>query len=345
MTAPEISVIIPVRDQAAQLADGLRALARSTFRDHEVIVVDDGSRDGLDSVVAEHPSVRCVRVPKPRGASFCRNLGAEHARGRVLFFTDADVSIHVDALAAAVRRLEGRERAAVIGTYLLEHPHPELASRYKNAWIRHTYLRRAGRIDWFFTALGALPRSLFRDCGGFDVDLSVKTGGGDVELGARLRGRGIEIDLDERVTGVHRKRHTLRSLLLNDLRRAYGWTRVALRTRGRTRLLGTGIANASRPFVAGVTLSWALAASLILAPFLPWPLGPATSGGLLALYLSASAGFLRFLGRSFSPGFVLACLPIHWLDHLACGVGVLGALLHAPFDRTTSESQACGRPR
>ena len=77
------------------LAEAVASVARQTFDDWELIVVDDGSTDGslewLDEVSTEDPRIRSFeRQRLPRGAPTCRNVGAEQARGGYLVFLDSD---------------------------------------------------------------------------------------------------------------------------------------------------------------------------------------------------------------------------------------------------------------
>ena len=105
MTAPGISVIVPVRnggDAFARCLAGLIALDPAPL---EVLVVDDGSHDAsADEARAAGACV--VTVATPRGPAAARNLGAGHASGDVLFFVDADVVVRPDAIAHVARALE-----------------------------------------------------------------------------------------------------------------------------------------------------------------------------------------------------------------------------------------------
>ncbi len=110
-----MSVIIPVKDRRALLAQALDGLAAQTFTDFEVIVVDDGSTDGSaqvadDRVVRGRP----VRVLDGggRGAVAARLLGAEAAEGEVLAFTDSDCLPSPRWLELAVAAID--EGAAVV---------------------------------------------------------------------------------------------------------------------------------------------------------------------------------------------------------------------------------------
>jgi GT2 family glycosyltransferase len=318
---PEISVILPVRDAAVTLPRVLGAISRSAFRDFELIAVDDGSTDASAGLL-EAPGVDVVlRHDRPLGPWVSRNRAAAAARGRILFFVDADVEVGRNTLGRVRALLPPGSRRAVIGVYAARHPNRGVCSRYKNAWIRHSYLRSAGEVDWFFTAAGAVPRALFFEAGGFDEGFRIETGGGDVDFGRRLVRLGASIGLDERLEVVHWKRFDLKRLMLNDARRAYGWSRLAL---GSGEPVGglprKGLANVSGGFVGGVAFAWAAVALAAVG---------AVSGALAALagWAACSARFWTWLARAESPWLAAAAVPLLFLDQLACGLGVARALL------------------
>ena len=85
---PSVTVVIPVRDDAALLRRCLEALARQTWAPDEVIVVDDGSRDGSAAVAAEHAAT--VVCGPPRGIASAAAAGYDLARGEIIARLDAD---------------------------------------------------------------------------------------------------------------------------------------------------------------------------------------------------------------------------------------------------------------
>src|SRR5688500_9296124 len=89
------SVVVPVRDGAATIGEQLAALAQQDFPGSwEVVVADNGSRDGTADVVRSFrdrlPGLRLVDASARPGASHARNAGAAAATGEVLAFCDAD---------------------------------------------------------------------------------------------------------------------------------------------------------------------------------------------------------------------------------------------------------------
>jgi glycosyltransferase involved in cell wall biosynthesis len=90
--APPVSVVIPVYNRAATIAAAIESVLRQTWRDFELIVVDDGSTDGTLAAAAEvrDPRVRLVANPRNLGAAAARNAGVAEARGTWIAFQDSD---------------------------------------------------------------------------------------------------------------------------------------------------------------------------------------------------------------------------------------------------------------
>jgi glycosyltransferase involved in cell wall biosynthesis len=106
---PLVSVIVPAFDAEPFIAQTLASALRQTWRPIEIVVVDDGSRDGtaalVERVARSDPRVRLVRQ-RNLGPSAARNRGAAAARGSLLAPLDADDLWHPDFLARAVAALE-----------------------------------------------------------------------------------------------------------------------------------------------------------------------------------------------------------------------------------------------
>lgn len=107
--APLISVVLPARNEAANVERCVSSLLAQRYPRLEVIVVDDGSTDATPAILARLAAadarVRVVRGgPLPRGWTGKNHAvftGVQYARGAWLLFVDADVRLHPGALGAA----------------------------------------------------------------------------------------------------------------------------------------------------------------------------------------------------------------------------------------------------
>ena len=96
-----ISLIIPVYNKAEYLAPLLQSVVGQTYRDLEIICVDDGSTDGSPAILEEFrekdPRIRVVRQEN-KGVSEARNTGLRIATGEAVAFADCDDLLPDDAI-------------------------------------------------------------------------------------------------------------------------------------------------------------------------------------------------------------------------------------------------------
>lgn len=87
---PEVSVIIPTYNSAHYLMQAVESVLSQTFRDLEILVIDDGSTDETEVVMRQYGApVRYIRQ-RNSGVSAARNRGIAESRGRYIAFLDAD---------------------------------------------------------------------------------------------------------------------------------------------------------------------------------------------------------------------------------------------------------------
>lgn len=167
----KISVIIPAFNATATITKCLKALDRQTFKPAEVIIVDDGSKDGLESeidCVRPKLKIRNLIILKQnhKGPSQARNLGAKKACGEILAFIDSDCIPPRNWLKNFISAFTDAEVGAVGGGYS--------AGIDNSFWQRFSYeellFRRRKRGKFVTTLLAnnmACRNSCFWQAGGF----------------------------------------------------------------------------------------------------------------------------------------------------------------------------------
>ena len=119
MPGPQVSIVSPFYNRCRWLPSFLQTLERQTLRDFELVLVDDGSTDGLADVICETRTrfpLRYVQLPHNRGASIARNIGIEAAQGRYIAFLDSDDFWYPDKLRRHLDQFEAaRDRDKLVG--------------------------------------------------------------------------------------------------------------------------------------------------------------------------------------------------------------------------------------
>jgi len=227
-----ISVVIPVRNDAAHLRACLARLQASTHTDYEVVVVDDASTDDETGEAAREMGVRVLRLDKNLGPAGARNRGAQSARGEHLFFIDADVCVHPETVGLVAAAFASDPTIdALFGSYDRTPGAGTLLAQYKNLFHHFVHQQGAYEASTFWTGCGAIKRSVFLEMGGFDESYS-RPCIEDIELGARLRRSSHRTVLRKEIQATHLKKWTLWGILKSDvLDRGIPWTELILRER------------------------------------------------------------------------------------------------------------------
>ena len=201
MSRPTASVVIGVYNRARQIERCLASLLASTTDDFEMVLVDDGSRDGSAEVLErfgrEHPErlVKVVCNPRNLGASGARNAGMDAAEGEFLLFTDSDCVAEPAWIEQMVAGLRRTGAAAASGT-VLDKPPTNLAER---AYLGSCLVTR--KAPTLMESNMGLRADL-----GYRFDAAIFGGEGD-DLEHRLRAGGHRIALVPEAVVHHH--HTL----------------------------------------------------------------------------------------------------------------------------------------
>ena len=180
---PFFSVVVPLFDGEATVADALGSLRRQDFPDWETVVVDDGSRDGsaaaAGTVADGDPRVRLLRHGENRGTHAARRTGVGESRGAWVLFLDPDDEFAPGALGALAERLRGTDADLV--RFDFAPMRPELCSPDQlDSFARHRCGGRSGAgpgaalplfftgrnvpvFPWSFAVRGSVARTAFAE--------------------------------------------------------------------------------------------------------------------------------------------------------------------------------------
>ena len=295
----------------------LEALARSSVRPLECLVVVDGCSDD-SAVVASRHGAEVIRTGLRSGPARARNLGVSHAKGDAILFLDSDVCVHSDTLSRILDHFEqDPELDAVIGAYDDSPAAGTFMSQYRN--LLHCFTHRTGqrRASTFWCGCGAVRRDVFLESGGLDERFE-RPSIEDIEFGGRLVANGHRILLDPLIQVKHLKRWTFLNMLRTDFfDRGILWTRLILR-------------NRSMPNDLSVRMSQRASVGAIVLLVVMTCLGqPAAALGCAVGFIALNAGFYRFLAGRRGALFALCATPVHVLFFLSSGLAfILGAMAH-----------------
>jgi GT2 family glycosyltransferase len=213
--APRVSVIIPTCGHPLHLFTCLAALATEAASvPLEAIVMDDGAATAARDALPQVTGVRFERNAANLGFVRNCNRGAQLARGEFLLFLNDDAAVAPGALRSMLQVFEADARAGAVGAKLV-YPDGRLQEagaivwRDGTAWNHgrgddparpeYNYLREA---DYCSAACLMLPRSLFRDLGGFD-ELFAPAYCEDTDLCFKVREAGLRVYYQPAAEVVH----------------------------------------------------------------------------------------------------------------------------------------------
>jgi glycosyltransferase involved in cell wall biosynthesis len=196
-----VSVVIPTYNYAHFIGEAIESVRAQTYRNFEIIVVDDGSTDETEQVVSGFPRVRYLRQQN-QGIAGARNTGLRASRGEMLVFLDADDRLLPDALEVGINCLTAHTDCAFVSGHwefmtsdghVYSSPAPVCIEKdHYRVLFDHNYIGTTGAVMF--------RREVFSAVGGFDP---VPVGCDDLDLYMRIA-REHPVACHDRIIVQHR---------------------------------------------------------------------------------------------------------------------------------------------
>jgi len=201
------SVVIPLYNKASHIERTINSVLDQTFTDYEIIVINDESNDGSETLVLgfNDPKIQ-LYSQQNKGVSTARNLGIEKSKGEIIAFLDADdywFTTHLEELANLYHNFPNcgmycsRYRIKTAENHFQIPTYNEIDLSFKGIINDYFFSNMPFRITW--TSSLAIPKKVLENIGGFTPDI---TNGQDLELWTKI---GIEYDvaITNKITAVY----------------------------------------------------------------------------------------------------------------------------------------------
>ncbi len=237
MTDPQLSIIIVnynTKDDCLQCIRSVRD--RIAGVSYEIIVCDNNSSDGsVEALREKFPGVHIVENKQNLGFGQANNIGAEHARGNILFFLNPDTEIDY-GIESMCRYLMAHGETGLLGPVVVDQEnktslfYPPVyshlflqitdllvapAARLSMTWKKFRYNRSIARRETFVTGciIGCammFRREAYEAINGFDGDIFMY--GEEFDVCRRLRKKGYQVRILSRARIVHYGGHSTKQV-------------------------------------------------------------------------------------------------------------------------------------
>jgi GT2 family glycosyltransferase len=208
--APRVSVAVVSHDRVELLRRCLASLEQSEGREtFQIIVVDNGSRDGSAELDSEFPNVQWIRLPKNFGLTKAWNLGWRAADAQYVLFLHGDTEVEPTAIRKLAETLDANEDAIAACPLLMDaegRPAPQLGTFPPNGQWRPAEVSGTGPIAVQYPRGAALMVRVFYIKKIRQIDEHYGQFGADADLAMQIRRAGRKILLAPEARVRHQPR-------------------------------------------------------------------------------------------------------------------------------------------
>jgi len=314
---PKVSIIIPVYNSEKTLKLCLDAIFRQTYKNFEVIIVDDCSKDNSYNIAKKYKKNNCkiIKLKKNSGPAVARNIGARYAKGEFLMFVDSDVALKKNVLSLIIEKFKKEPGLAAVNGIYAKKPliRDSLVEDYRVLQEHYWQKSTAGYISSIMISIAAIKKNIFKEIGGFDERYK-KADVEDVEFGHRLSQK-YKTYMSPAIQGYHDSDDKLMKILKNISKRAMYRVKLFKR-RGR---FDNHYATPNR----GLACILAFMALLTL-PSIILNLWFFVIPSFFLFYSTMlDFGFYIFIYKEKGPLFLIYACVIHFLVNIAVFIGIV----------------------
>ncbi|TCN22584.1 polysaccharide deacetylase family protein [Mesobacillus foraminis] len=233
---PFVSVVIAAYNEEKVICKTVDSILSSDYRALEILIVDDGSKDGTAAVVEEtyanHPLVTLIKKSNG-GKSSAVNLGFKEAKGEIVVALDADTLIAENAISLLVNHFKNGQVAAVSGNVKVGNKGNLLTNWQHIEYVTGFNLERRAFaalncITVVPGAIGAWRKSAVEEAGYFKEDTLAE----DTDLTLTLLQNGKKIEFEEKAYAFTEVPEDVKSLAKQRYRWVYGTLQCLWKHRG-----------------------------------------------------------------------------------------------------------------
>jgi glycosyltransferase involved in cell wall biosynthesis len=215
---PMVSVVICAYNAERTMEACLKSLTRLAYPNYEVVVVDDGSKDGTAEIAARFPQFRLIRQPN-KGLSAARNVGMQAALGEIIAYTDSDCVVDPHWLTLMVGAMAANGFDACGGPNYAPHEEGRIeACVAASPGAPCQVLTAEDRAEHLAGCNMVFRKSVLQAIGGFDPQFTAA--GDDVDICWRALEAGFVLGFCPAAFVWHFRRNTVKAYY--NQQRGYG---------------------------------------------------------------------------------------------------------------------------
>jgi len=227
---PRVTIIVPAYNEDVTIATSIKSLVHQTYKNLEIIIMDDGSKDNTYKIAKKFEGVfkgKTIKVltKKNGGKSRALNFAIERSSGEFIMCVDADSKLEPDAVALMVKYFQDPEISAVAGSVFVSNRTNILTKLQALEYIEGLNMVRNGQAFLKLVNIIPGPIGMFRksdilEVGGYAHDTFAE----DADLTLKLIQKNRKIDFEPEAVAYTEAPDELMDLL----KQRYRWTRGIL---------------------------------------------------------------------------------------------------------------------